>query len=216
VTIRAKHKPRCFVCGLRPARSEPDVDTCVCAQLPIVHVQTPIAIVQHNREKHKPTNTARLFARIVAGTEILPYGMREPPFDPTPLLRPDVEWRVLFPREGAPVVDPSELPPPGKRFGYVVVDGTWHQCTRMTRRVPVVMDMPCVALPPAPPTIWAVRKQHLEHGMSTFEAALHLLEVVESPELLAPAREAFAMVVAKLLHMKGKLPSPEVPAEWRG
>ena len=80
----------------------------------------------------------------------------------------------------------------------------------------MVRDMPCVALPPAPPTIWAVRKQHLENGMSTFEAALHLLEVVESPEVLAPVREAFAMVIAKLLFLKGKLPSPEVPAEWGG
>jgi DTW domain-containing protein len=201
---------------LRPVESERGGDTCVCAELPIVRVQTPIAIVQHVREQHKPTNTARLFARIVEGTEILPYGMREPPFDPSPLVRPDVEWRVLFPREGTPVVDPSEPPPPGKRFGYVVVDGTWHQCSRMSKRAEMVRDMPCVALPPAPPSIWAVRKQHLENGMCTFEAALHLLEVVESREALAPVRDAFAMVVAKLLFMKGKLASPEVPAEWRG
>ena len=207
MTLRAKHKPRCFVCGLRP-------DTCLCATLPSVITSTPIAIVQHVREQHKPTNTARLFARIVPGTPILPYGMREPPFDPTPLERADVEWRVLFPREGAPDLDPAEPPPPGRRFGYVIVDGTWHQCSRMSRRAPVVMDLPCVALPPGPPSIWKVRTQHDERGMCTFEAAMRVLERCEPPEIVAPVREAFHRVTAELMYLKGKLRSPEVPAEW--
>jgi DTW domain-containing protein YfiP len=123
---------------------------------------------------------------------------------------------VLFPREDAPELDPAEAPPPGQRFGYVVLDGTWHQCSRMSRRVPVVMGMPCVALPAGPSSIWTVRTQHDERGVSTFEAALRVLELCESAEIVAPVRDAFALVTARLLWLKGKLPSPEPPAEWRG
>ena len=209
VTQRSKNKPRCYGCGLTP-------EGCVCALLPKVRFATPIAIVQHIRERFKPTNTGRLFANIVEGTALLPYGMREPPFDPGPLVDPGIAWRVLYPREDAPVLDPTEAPPPGQKFGYVVLDGTWHQCSRMTRRVPVVMDLPCVALPPGEPAIWTVRTQHDPRGMSTFEAALRVLELVEGKEATRPVREAFALVTARMLYLKGKLRSPDVPAEWHG
>lgn len=207
--MRAKRKPRCSGCGLKP-------EICACALLPTVRVATPMAIVQHVREQPKPTNTARLFARIVEGTPILPYGMRDGTFDPSPLADPTIAWRLIFLREGAAELDPAEAPPPGQRFGYVLVDGTWHQCSRMARRAAFVKDLPCVMLPPGPPSIWTVRTQHDERGMSTFEAALRVLELVESPELVRPVRDAFALVTARMLFIKGKLPSPEVPAEWRG
>ena len=83
----------------------------------------------------------------------------------------------------------------------------------MARRVPVVQDLPCVVLPPGPPSIW-VRAQHDERGLSTFEAALRLLELVEGIDVIRPLREAFEIVTARLLFMKGRLRTPDVPREW--
>lgn len=210
---RSRGKSRCFGCGLN------DV-LCVCDQIPSLQLSTPVVIVQAMRERFKPTNTGRLLARMVAGTPIVHFGQREPPFDTTPLIDENIDFRVLFPREGAPTlrldeaggVEPAAAP--GKRLGFVLLDGTWHQCSRMSRRVPVVQDLPCVALPPGPPSIWGVRTQHDARGLSTVEAGLRLLELVEGAERLRPVREAFELVTARLLFMKGKLPSPEVPATW--
>lgn len=174
--------------------------TCVCGSLPRFRFSTPVVIVQHNRERHKPTNTGRLFARMVEGTALLPYGIEGRPFDAGPLGDPSIEWRVLFPRKGAPVLDPDD----GRRIGFVVLDGTWSQCARMSRRVPVVADLPCVALPPGPPPIWTVRTQHTVHGKSTFEAALQALQLREGADAVAPLRDAFAFVTDRLLRLKGK------------
>jgi DTW domain-containing protein YfiP len=127
--------------------------------------------------------------------------MRQPAFDPTPL---HGDLRLLFPAEGAPVLEPSP------DVGYVLLDGTWHQCSRMARRVPVVQDMRCVALPEGPPSIW-VRTQHDPRGLSPFEAALRVLALHEPPDLVASMLAAFELVTARLLFMKGKLRSPEVP-----
>jgi tRNA-uridine aminocarboxypropyltransferase len=201
--LRIKRKPRCSGCGLPPA-------TCACALLPRVRFRTPIAIVQHVRELHKPTNTGRLFARMTEGTLLLPVGMREPAFDPAPLRDPEIEWRLVYPREGAPVLEPE----PGRRIGFVLLDGSWGQCAHMSRRLPVVSDLPCVALPPGPPSFWTVRTQHHERGRSTFEAALQLVEMREGAEAVQPLRRAFAMLTARMLHLKGKLSSPEIPAAW--
>jgi len=202
--LRTKRKPRCPGCGLPPA-------SCACALLPRLKFRTPIAIVQHVRERHKPTNTAKLFARIVDDVRVLPVGMREPPFDPSPL-DPAIDWRLLFPREGAPVLEAEESN--GRRVGFVLLDGSWPQCSHMNRRLPVVSELPCVALPPGPRSFWTVRAQHDEDGRSTFDAAAQLLEMMEGAESVAPLRRAFAEVTARMLHLKGRLRSPEIPAAW--
>jgi DTW domain-containing protein YfiP len=203
--LRKKRKPRCPGCGLPPA-------SCACALFPRLRFRTPIAIVQHVREKWKPTNTGRLFARMVEGTLLLPVGMRDPFFDPSPLQDPEIEWRLLFPKGGARDFDGRE--PSGRRIGYVLLDGSWHQCSHLSRRLPVISRLPCVALPPGPPTFWTVRAQHLEQGKSTFDAAVQALELREGAEAVAPLRRAFAEVTARMLHLKGKLRSPEIPAAW--
>lgn len=198
---RSKRKPRCAGCGLIPAM-------CACDLFPRIRVATPIAIVQHVRERHKPTNTGRLLARMVEGVRILPCGMREPAFDPSPLEDPSVDWRILFPHVGAPPLAP------GKRIGLVLLDGAWSQCAHMRRRIPALRVLPCVALPPGPPSIWKVRSQPREEGRSTFEAAVQALEILEGPAAVAPLKPAFAAVTARLHFLKGKSTSPEVPLTW--
>lgn len=198
---RIKRSPRCGGCGLLT------VD-CVCAQLPRLRFRTPIAIVQHAREQVKPTGTGKLFARMVEGTPVLPVGLRQEPFDPAPLREAKIEWLLVYPRKDAPVLQPR----PGA--GYVLLDGTWSQCAHMSRRLDYVSDLPCVALPPGPPSFWTVRTQHHKEGRSTFDAALQLLELHEGREAVEPLRRAFAMLTARMLFLKGKLSSPEVPASW--
>ncbi len=204
---RNRKKERCWGCGLKP-------DSCACALMPTVQLSTPVCIVQQIRERFKPTNTARLLAKMVPAVPILPFGMREPAFDPGPLLDPDVEYYNLFLRDDATPIDALPPPAPGKRRGFIVLDGTWHQCSRMARRVPVVRDTPCVMLPEGKPSIWRVRTQHDARGVSTFEAAVRLLEIVEGPEAVRPLIETFELITARLLYLKGKLKSPEVPEDW--
>lgn len=204
---RNRKKPRCYGCGLKP-------DTCACDLMPTVELNTPLAVVQQIRERFKPTNTARLFTKMVPAVPILPFGMREPPFDEGPLLDPDIEYYNLFLRDDATPVDELPAPSPGKRRGFVVLDGTWHQCSRMARRVPHVRELPCVKLPPGRPSIWRVRAQHDPRGVSTFEAMVRLVEIVEGPEAVRPLIEMFELITARLLYLKGRLKSPDVPEDW--
>lgn len=210
---RKSRAGRCERCGLHLA-------LCACDRFPTLDSSAVLVVVRHIREQYKPTNTGRWLADMVTGTALTPFGQREPPFDPTPLLRPDVRFCVLFPRDDATVLDPegvrrlrAELQP-GQRLGFVLLDGTWHQCSRMSRRVPVVQDLPCVALPPGPVSRWAVRTQHDERGLCSFEAGLRLISLVDGPRHAAPLQAAFHELTARAMYMKGRLPKPEVPAEW--
>jgi DTW domain-containing protein len=103
---------------------------------------------------------------------------------------------------------------PGQRLGFALLDGTWHQCSRMSRRVAVVRDLPCVALPPGLPSR-GVRTQHDERGLCTFEAGIRLVSLVDGPTHAAPLQAIFHELAARMMFMKGRLNKPEVPAEWR-
>ncbi len=210
MTNRKKRKARCPGCGLWPS-------LCACELLPSIAMATPMVLVQHVGERFKPTNTGRLLTRMVPTLRVVHFPLRDQPFDETPFVD-TVHWRVLFPRDDARVLqggvpnaglEPGEKPP-----GFVVLDGTWHQCSRMSRRVPRVRDMDCVSLPPGPASIWSVRRQHSVQGLCTFEAALRLLELFEPPERTEPLRRGFEIVTARMLFMKNKLPSPEIPTVW--
>ncbi|MCA9651106.1 MAG: DTW domain-containing protein [Myxococcales bacterium] len=211
---RKKRAGRCTGCGLH-------LPLCVCDRFVSLRSQAALVVVRHIRERLKPTNTGRWLAQMVQDTAITHYGQREPPFDPTPLRRDDVRFCVLYPREDATVLDAEGLArlraelAPGQRLGFALLDGTWHQCSRMSRRVPVVQDLPCVALPPGPPSRWGVRTQHDERGLSTFEAGVRLVSLVDGPQHAAPLQAVFHEIAARMMFMKGKLPTPEVPEAWR-
>ncbi|MCH9680825.1 MAG: DTW domain-containing protein [Deltaproteobacteria bacterium] len=210
---RKKRTGRCPKCGLH-------LELCVCDQFVRVRSSASLVVVRNIRERFKPTNTARWLVDMVEGTMMTEYGQREPPFDPTPLQQPDVRPLVLFPREDATVLDPAGLASlraalePGQRLGFVLLDGTWHQCSRMSRRVPVVRDLPCVALPPGPPSRWGVRTQHDERGVCSFEAALRLIALVDGAERARPLRTIFYEIAARMMFMKGRLREPVVPPQW--
>jgi DTW domain-containing protein YfiP len=210
---RKKRAGRCEGCGLHHA-------LCLCARFPRAEVETPLVVVQHIRERFKPTNTGRLLQQMVSGVALTHFGMREPPFDASALQRTDVRFHILFPREDATELSPGNVAQmraelqPGQRLGFVLLDGTWHQCSRMSRRVPVVDTLPCVSLPPGPPSRWGVRTQHDVRGLSTFEAGMRLLAALEGEAVAAPLREIFFELAARLQYMKGSLRQPVVPDDW--
>jgi len=212
--MRKKRTGRCDECGLHLA-------LCVCDRFPRVESSASLVVVRHNRERFKPTNTGRWLATMVPGTVVTHYGQREPPFDATALERGDARFCVLYPREDATVLDAAGLAAlraslhEGQRLGFALLDGTWHQCSRMSRRVPVVQDLPCVALPPGPVSRWGVRTQHDERGLSTFEAGVRLVSLVDGPTAAAPLQAIFHEIAARMMFMKGRLPRPEVPDAWR-
>jgi DTW domain-containing protein YfiP len=188
---------------------------CICAALPTLELSTRVVIVQHVKERQKPTNTARLAHRMLAGSRIIHFPPEEGIFDASPLEDPDVDYDVVFPRDDAVTLTPDiARAKSGRERCYVVLDGTWRQCSRMSRRVPRVRDLRCLALPPGAPSIWGMRRQHDPRGLCTMEAIIRLLEMTEGPDAVAPLNRAFQTVAARMLYMKGRLRTPEIPESW--
>lgn len=212
---------RCADCGLHR-------QLCACAERPRLELATQLVIVQNNKERYKPTNTGRLLPQILGNCELIHVGVRDVEFDPAPLCRPNHEYLLIFPRVRDPEGPEPELAPvldsqtfahrraarPDAIQSVVLLDGTWAQCSRMSRRFDVLADMQAFALPDGPPGHWGVRTPSEPSRISTFEAAVRVIELAEGREPAAAMQAYFDRIAAATLFMKGKLRSPDVPREW--
>jgi DTW domain-containing protein YfiP len=181
---------RCSGCGLIPAR-------CLCDHLPRVALPFRLLVLQHWKESRKPTNTARLLARVVAGGSIVTVAKPERPWTPE-LLGPAGETRVvLFPSPGAEVVGREHLEAWSARpTCLVLIDGTWRQAGRIARRAEGVAELPQVALPAGPPSRWPVRRAPRADQLCTFEALVPLVALEPKLAAARALEAAFRQVVA--------------------
>jgi DTW domain-containing protein YfiP len=212
---------RCAECGVHP-------QLCVCAQRPWLDLETALLIVRSNKERNKPTNTARMLPQMLRNAELVHHGERGVEFDASVLTRPERDYLLIFPRvddpEGptpkpAPILDAELLAArraarPDAMLTIVLLDGTWAQCSRMSRRVPELMSMQAVALPEGLPSHWGVRMASDPSRLSSFEAAIRVIELCEGPRAALSMQTYFDRVAAAMLFMKSKLRTPEVPDEW--
>lgn len=104
---------------------------------------------------------------------------------------------LLYPGEGA--IDVASRPPPGP-VTLVVVDGTWWQARKMIRENPELSALPRYTFTPPTPSEYRIRKEPDATSVSTIEALVHVLGVLEGDEerfhaLLAPFR---AMIDAQI------------------
>jgi DTW domain-containing protein YfiP len=199
MSMRKSTRPRCTVCGLH-------IERCLCAELPKLALPTRFVVIQHNRERHKPTSTGRATAAIL-GAPVLFYGAQHEAMATGPLDEPDTDYVVLFPSEDATVADAAALrPAPGRSRCVVILDGTWHQCSRMARRAPRIEAMPRVSLPPGPPSRWGVRTAPRAEAVCTLEAATRLVALLHGPEAAAPMERFFIELTARMHAQRGSLP----------
>jgi len=172
----------------------------------VLAAPTRFVVVQHNRERHKPTSTGRVTAAVLRAP-LVHYGAQDELMNTAPLQDPDLDYVVLFPAEDAQIAGPELLhAAPGRQRCVVILDGTWHQCSRMARRAPHVADFLKVSLPPGPPSRWGIRHAPRPEAVCTFEAATRLVEILHGREVAAPMERFFLELTARMHAQRGSLP----------
>jgi DTW domain-containing protein YfiP len=163
-----------------------------------IATRTRVVILQHPRERDVPINTARIAALCLPDAE-LAVGVR---WEGTPAFAraigdPARPAALLYPGAGAIDVEAS---PPETPITLLVIDGTWWQAKKVLRENPALAALPRYAFRPPRESEYRIRREPREDYVSTIEALVHVLSVLERDgarfaEMLAPFR---AMVEAQL------------------
>lgn len=159
---------------------------CVCRHLEglsPVQTRTEVVVVQHPRERFHPLGTAPLVHQGLANArlEVAWDLCAEVAVSPgTGLLYPGPDARPL---EGLP---PEERPP-----ALILLDGTWPQARKLYKRNGWLARLPAFRLTPAAPGRYRIRGEPDDHALSTVEAAIQALCLLE-PEACSDLEQLMA------------------------
>lgn len=174
-----------------------------------VDTRVHVHIIRHAGELRRPTNSARIAHMVLNNSSLVDHGLsKEQRYDPAPVRGDDV-W-LLFP-QGRPPDGSDELPPAPRRPDrpprvLVVLDGNWPQTRRMSKRLPVVADLPRLAIPPPRPGTRRLRQPHAPWAMATIEATARALESLDEPAAAVALDAAFAEFVLRTRRQRGEPP----------
>lgn len=165
-------RAHCLRCD-RPA------SMCLCDVVPRLLNTVPVHVLQHHRERRHPIGTTRLLRLGLSRCELhlLPCTGRSAATAPIPL-PPDAA--LLYPSPGAPTLE--DLPPEHRPRQLVVIDGTWSHAHRIHRDNPWIAALPHVSLHPPEPSRYRIRAEPRHECLSTVEAVVAALRVLE-PDL---------------------------------
>ncbi|MFT0520272.1 tRNA-uridine aminocarboxypropyltransferase [Pseudomonas faucium] len=164
-------RPRCERCQ-RP------LDHCLCPLIPTLDSRTRVVLLQHPSETAHALNTARLAALGLVNAQ-LRIGEVFDDLDEllgTPGYRPV----LLFPGDQAQALaaygEADDTP-----LLLIVPDGTWRKARKMLYLNPLLAALPRVTLGQAAPSRYRLRKAPEPGAVSTLEAVVQALNVLEQP-----------------------------------
>lgn len=172
--------------------------TCLCAlALPTAH-RTEVLVLQHPQEQRQAKNSVALLRLSLAHCEVV-VGERFAPAALQALLqRPGRDTRLLYPDVPAAPAPSASGAKPHAPLRLVVLDATWRKSLRMLLEHPALAALPRLSLDaPSPTRYRAIRAARRADQVSTLEATVQALAMVEGPCFdAAPLLDAFGRFVA--------------------
>ncbi|WP_027593124.1 tRNA-uridine aminocarboxypropyltransferase [Pseudomonas sp. LAIL14HWK12:I7] len=164
-------RPRCERCQ-RP------LDHCLCPLIPSLDSRTRVVLLQHPSESSHALNTARLAALGLVNAELRVGEVFD---DLVELLQtPGYRPALLFPGEHAQVLtaygEGDDRP-----LLLIVPDGTWRKARKLLYLNPLLEALPRVTLGAVAPSRYRLRKAPEPGALSTLEAVVEALNVLEQP-----------------------------------
>jgi DTW domain-containing protein len=172
--------------------------TCLCALVQPTAHHIEVLVLQHPQEQRQAKNSVALLRLSLAHCEVV-VGERFAPGALKALLHsPGRDTRLLYPDVSAAPAPAAPATAAGTPLRLVVIDATWRKSLRMLLEHPVLAAMPRLSLEaPAPTRYRAIRAARRVDQVSTLEATVQALAMLEGPSFDArPLLDAFGCFVA--------------------
>lgn len=174
---------------------------CLCALIPQLDSRTRVLLLQHPSEVGHALNTARLADLGLLNAELRVGEVFE---DLATLLNPPgYQARLLFPGEDAQLIDTAEPSDESLPWLLVVPDGTWRKARKLLHLNPLLAQLPRVTLPEGAVSRYRLRKAPGPGALSTLEAIVQALEILEAPTSFAPLLRPFEALIEGQIEAMG-------------
>jgi DTW domain-containing protein YfiP len=166
---------------------------CWCEAVGRCASRVPVVVLRHCSERALASNSARVIGVALTTARVLDHGAPEGPL----VFGTEPGDAILWPLEGGRAADPREV----RRL--IVPDGTWRQARRMVHRIPGLVGLPRLVLPPPDPTVLRLRKPPDPHGMATAEAVASALRLLGDDDAADVLDTGFALLAGRIEALRG-------------
>ncbi len=174
--------------------------TCLCALAQPTAHRTEVLVLQHPQEQRQAKNSVALLRLSLARCAVVVGERFAPGALETLLLPPGRDTRLLYPDVPAAPAPSAPWTTAGAPLLLVVLDATWRKSLRMLLEHPMLAALPRLNLQaPAPTRYRAIRAARRVDQLSTLEATVQALAMLEGPFFEgAPLLDAFGRFVASV------------------
>ena len=190
---------RCELCRV-------DVKHCVCRLAPSHNSQHAALLLMHDIEVLKPSNTGKLIADVVPNTYAHLWQRNKYPDALKSIIEQDEYQPVLvFPKEYAldtqPILDNKKLAVSGKKYLFILIDGSWREAKRVYRKSDYLHNIPILSIDPQAllaegyQSKYQIRKASKDHQLATAEVAAQVFALAgdnDTAEILTAWFEAYS------------------------
>ncbi|MGN7937421.1 MULTISPECIES: tRNA-uridine aminocarboxypropyltransferase [unclassified Pseudomonas] len=164
---------------------------CLCPLIPSLDSRTRVLLLQHPSEVNHALNTARLAALGLTNAELMVGEV----FEDLPRLlnQPGYQARLLFPGDEA--LPLQSCMPSDEPILLVVPDGTWRKARKLLHLNPLLAALPRVTLAEGSVSRYRLRKPPGPGALSTVEAIVQALQVLEAPNSFEPLLRPFEALI---------------------
>ncbi|MGH8382149.1 tRNA-uridine aminocarboxypropyltransferase [Pseudomonas sp.] len=175
---------------------------CLCPLIPSLDSRTRVLVLQHPSEVRHALNTAKLAALGLRNAELRVGEVFE---DLAELLEaPGYRSALLFPGDDAQPLaayaDGNEERP----WLLVVPDGTWRKASKLLHLNPLLATLPRVTLAQVLPSRYRLRKAPAQGALSTLEAVVQALNVLEAPVCFDALLRPFEALIEGQIEAMGR------------
>lgn len=172
---------------------------CLCPLIPSLDSRTRVLVLQHPSEVRHALNTAKLAALGLRNAELRVGEVFE---DLAELLEvPGYRSALLFPGDEAqPLVTYADERP----WLLVVPDGTWRKASKLLHMNPLLAALPRVTLAQVRPSRYRLRKAPADGALSTLEAVVQALNVLEAPVCFDALLKPFEALIEGQIEAMGR------------
>jgi hypothetical protein len=201
-TINSKYKSLCPNCGLAQI-------VCICDKIEKISLKNKVSVIIPEVESNKSSNTGGLVKVALENSEVFIRGKKDEVFNPDDVLLNEYQNLILY--TGGRELTHEYIKSFDKPINLIVPDGTWTTAPKIVTREEKFYTIPKISLFSPPKSQYKIRKHPNPYYISTFEAILYSLEIIENDSLLKDKLlNYFLMKIDVLLWLSGKLPTEKV------
>ena len=116
---------------------------------------------------------------------------------------PGYQARLLFPGDDAQLIQSGAASDDSLPLLLVVPDGTWRKARKLLHLNPLLAQLPRVTLPEGAVSRYRLRKAPGPGALSTLEAIVQALEILEAPTSFAPLLRPFEALIEGQIEAMG-------------